>query len=210
LLHMQDVVPKGVCPFDLVAEWLEEAARSEPNDPNAMVLSTCNQVGQPSSRMVLLKGLDGVGHADRGLVFYTNRGSRKAAEIGANPQVSLVFHWKSLRRQVRIEGRVQPASEPEADAYFASRHRVSQLGAWASDQSQPLEHRRTLEQRLEEMEERFPGPVPRPPQWGGYRVVPDLFEFWQDMPYRLHDRTLFSRRDTSGAEPGWHEGKLYP
>jgi pyridoxamine 5'-phosphate oxidase len=203
---MQDVAARQVDPFDLLADWLQAATQAELNDPNAMSVSTCNQAGRPSSRMVLLKGVDPAGQGDRGLVFYTNRESRKAAEIARNPAVSLLFHWKSLRRQIRVEGHVQPASEAEADAYFASRHRQSQLGAWASDQSRPLDDRRTLEHRLAEMEQRFPAAVPRPPQWGGFRVVPDLFEFWQDMPYRLHDRTLFRRRPDSD----WDATRLYP
>ena len=193
-------------PFALLADWLEAATHSEINDPNAMTLCTCNAHGRPSARIVLLKGIDPVGPRDRGVVFYTNRASRKADDLRANAAVALVLHWKSLRRQIRLEGTTLDASDAEADAYFATRHRLSRLGAWASDQSRPLDQRSTLERRLAEAERRFPGEdIPRPPYWGGYRVVPDLFEFWQDMPYRLHDRTEFRRTST-----GWDVGKLFP
>jgi len=193
-------------PFELLTTWLDAATKAEINDPNAMTLCTCTAQGRPSARMVLLKGIDPAGAAARGVVFYTNLASRKAAQLRDNPVAALLLHWKSLRRQIRLEGTVTAASSAEADAYFASRHRQSRLGAWASDQSRPLDRRETLERRLAEAEQRFAGDdVPRPPEWGGFRVVPDHFEFWQDMPYRLHDRTVFTRR---GA--GWETGKLYP
>lgn len=159
----------------------------------------------PSVRMVLLKGTDGADHPMRGFVFYTNLEGRKAAELAANPHTALLFHWKSLRRQVRIEGTVAQVEPAEADAYFASRPRLSRIGAWASDQSRPLAARAVLESRLAHQEERFGEEVPRPAHWSGYRVVPDSFEFWTDMPFRLHDRQVFTR---SGA--GWNHHLLYP
>ena len=188
-------------PFVLFAQWFAEARETELNDSNAMALATADAKGRPSVRMVLLKGFDA-----RGFVFYTNGESRKADELAANPQAALLFHWKSLRRQVRIEGPVSRASAEESDAYFASRSRESQLGAWASDQSRPLDRRDTFEARVLEMQRRFEGqPVPRPPHWGGYRVAPDRIEFWLDRAHRLHERRLFVRE---GAE--WREGLLYP
>ncbi|MDP1028336.1 pyridoxamine 5'-phosphate oxidase [Sphingomonas sp. KR1UV-12] len=187
-------------PLALFDAWFAEAKASEPNDPNAMALATADAHGRPSVRMVLLKG-----HGADGFVFYTNREGRKAGDLAANPNAALLFHWKSLRRQVRIEGKVQWTTEPESDAYFATRSRDSQLGAWASDQSRPLDKRETFEARFRAMEERFKdGDVPRPPQWGGYRVIPDRIEFWQDRAHRLHERRLFVWAD------GWHEGLLYP
>ncbi len=187
-------------PFALFDAWLAAAAATEPNDPNAMTLATATPDGRPSARMVLLKG------ADRdGFVFYTNTQSRKGGELAANPQVALLFHWKTLTRQVRVEGRAEPVRPEEADAYFASRARISRLGAWASDQSRPLAARADLEARLAALEERFPDAVPRPPHWSGFRVRPDSFEFWQDMPYRLHDRTVFT---PNGG--GWATQTLYP
>jgi pyridoxamine 5'-phosphate oxidase len=188
-------------PFALFDSWYAEARASEINDSNAMALATADASGRPSVRMVLLKG-----HGPDGFVFYTNRGSRKAADLAANMQAALLFHWKSLRRQIRIEGQVSLATDAESDAYFASRGRDSQLGAWASDQSRPLDARETFEARVAEMTTRFEGgPVPRPPHWGGYRVTPDVLEFWQDRAHRLHERRLFTRDGD-----GWSEGLLFP
>lgn len=188
-------------PHALFEEWFALARSSEPNDPNAMALATADEAGRPSVRMVLLKG-----HDARGFVFYTNQDSRKGNELEANPFAALLLHWKSLRRQVRVEGRVECVSSAEADAYFASRSRDSQLGAWASDQSRPLDRRETFEKRYEEMRARFDGgDVPRPSRWSGFRVVPDRIEFWSDRPHRLHERRLFVR---SGED--WTEGLLYP
>jgi pyridoxamine 5'-phosphate oxidase len=187
--------------LSLFQQWLNEAATSEPNDPEAMCLSTVSNTGAPSARMVLLKG-----HDERGFVFYTNNHSRKAQDLREGAPVALTFHWKSLRRQIRIEGTVSPVTGQEADAYFASRARKSQLGAWASDQSAILPSRALFEARLAEAEARFEGKdVPRPPHWGGWRVAPRLMEFWQDMPFRLHDRTVYERTPN-----GWDVYKLYP
>jgi pyridoxamine 5'-phosphate oxidase len=193
-------------PFVLFDEWFAEAQASEPNDPNAMALGTVDGRGRPSVRMVLLKGhgpdVEGVG----GFIFYTNLESRKGGELATNQNVALLFHWKSLRRQIRIEGAVQRVSDATADAYFATRGRDSQLGAWASDQSRPLADRATFEARFEEMRVRFGGqPVPRPPHWSGHIVVPRAIEFWQDREHRLHERWLYV---CDGD--GWRAGMLYP
>ena len=188
-------------PFALFDQWFEKACESEPNDPNSMALATTGADGQPHVRILLLKG-----HGPGGFIFYTNEESAKGGELRENPRAALLFHWKSLRRQIRIEGRIEPVSNAEADSYFATRARDSQLGAWASDQSRALDRRETFEQRFEDMKSRFAGEeVPRPPHWGGYRLIPSRIEFWTDRPHRLHERRLFTLRSGS-----WSEGLLYP
>jgi pyridoxamine 5'-phosphate oxidase len=190
-------------PLTLFAAWMEEAVRAEPADPNAMALATVDSAGLPDVRMVLLKGFDA-----RGFVFYTNLTSRKGEELAANPQAALLFHWKSLTRQVRLRGPVEPVSEAEADAYFASRPRGAQIGAWASKQSAPLEDRFALEKAVARFAAKYAiGTVPRPPHWSGFRVVPLLIEFWHDRPFRLHQRVEF-RRETPDAP--WAKAGLYP
>jgi len=188
-------------PFALFDEWLAEARASEPNDPEAMALATAGSDGSPSVRIVLLKG-----HGPEGFIFYTNDESAKGEQIAGNPRAALLFHWKSLRRQVRVEGLVERVPDRDADAYFATRSRDSQLGAWASDQSRSLENREIFEARYDDARRQFDGQdVPRPPHWGGYRVIPERIEFWVDRPHRLHERRLFVRDGDS-----WSEGLLYP
>jgi pyridoxamine 5'-phosphate oxidase len=188
-------------PFALFAAWFAEARAAEPHDAEAMALATATPGGRPSVRMVLMKG-----HGPRGVDFYTNLDSRKGEDLAANPQATLLFHWKSLRRQVRFEGRVELLPEAAADAYFATRSRDSQIGAWASDQSRPLASRAEFEARYEEVKRRFDGQdVPRPPRWGGFRLKPETIEFWTDRPHRLHERRLFVR-----MTDGWDECLLYP
>lgn len=195
-------------PFALFDRWFAEARASEINDANAMALATADAMGRPSVRMVLLKGHGPNEGEDGGFVFYTNLDSRKGAELAANPEVALLFHWKSLRRQIRIEGPVAPVAERQADAYFASRSRDSQLGAWASEQSRPLDHRATFEARFAEVQARFEGQdVPRPPRWSGWRVTPRAMEFWLDREHRLHERRRFERADVHAP---WRSGLLYP
>jgi pyridoxamine 5'-phosphate oxidase len=191
----------AIDPFTLFDEWFAEARAGEPNEPEAMALATAGADGQPSVRMVLLKA-----HGPAGFTFYTHEQSAKGEDLAENPRAALLFHWKSLCRQVRIEGRIERASDAEADAYFATRGRDSQLGAWASDQSRPLDSRATFERRFDEAKQRFEGQeVPRPATWGGYRVVPERIEFWTAREHRLHERRLFAR-----SGDGWSEGLLYP
>ncbi|WP_284944876.1 pyridoxamine 5'-phosphate oxidase [Acidisoma cladoniae] len=195
--------PAKAEPFDLLAAWLADARKTELNDPNAMTLATVGPDGEPDARIVLLKGQD-----DRGLVFYTNYQSRKGEDLAADPRAALVFHWKTLQRQVRVRGTVEKVTPEEADAYFAGRPRLSKIGAWASDQSRPLANRSVLETRLAEAEARFPtDDVARPPHWSGYRVLPDRFEFWRDMPYRLHDRLIYTR---ATPQDDWMTERLFP
>ena len=188
-------------PFALFDAWYAEAKVAEINDPDAMSVATSAPDGRPSVRMVLLKG-----YGPEGFIFYTNADSRKGEELAANPQAALLFHWKSLRRQVRVEGPVEEVGPVEADAYFATRGRESQIGAWASDQSRPLDARETFERRCEDANQRFNGlDVPRPPRWTGFRILPERIEFWSDRVHRLHERRLFTR-----GPAGWDEGLLYP
>ena len=198
---MSDQTPFAQSPFTMFESWFAAARETELNDPNAMTVATATPGGLPSARIVLLKEWD-----ENGFVFYTNTTSRKGHELGANQHAALLFHWKSSRQQVRIEGRVEAVTGAEADIYYNSRPRNSRLGAWASIQSAPLASRGQLEARLAEFEARYPDEaIPRPPHWSGYRVVPSWFEFWQDMPFRLHDRSTFTR-----AAAGWIQGKLFP
>jgi pyridoxamine 5'-phosphate oxidase len=187
-------------PISLFSSWLDEARASEPNDPDAMALATVDAEGLPDVRMVLLKG-----HDANGFVFFTNQESTKGLELGASPKAALCFHWKSLRRQVRVRGPVTGVTLAEADIYFATRARGSQIGAWASQQSRPLESRAALEKAAAEFGTKYPGEVPRPPYWTGYRIAPQEIEFWQDGVYRLHDRVVFRRKGSS-----WDKQRLYP
>jgi pyridoxamine 5'-phosphate oxidase len=188
-------------PFALFQAWLKEAEASEPNDPNAMALATVDETGLPNVRMVLLKGFD-----EKGFVFYTNTESNKGRELLGQGKAALVLHWKSLRRQVRARGPVTLVSEQEADAYFQSRPRDSRIGAWASQQSRPLESRFALEKAVAVNTAKFAvGEIPRPPHWTGFRIAPSTIEFWQDKPFRLHDRVVFSREGD-----GWRKVRLYP
>ena len=198
---MSNLAPPDPDPFVRFNAWMAEAEASE-SDANAMIVVTATPSGIPSARAILLKGVD-----HRGFIFYTNKQSRKSAELAANPRISLLFFWKSLGRQIRIEGTVEDVTDAEADAYFVTRPRVSRLGAWASDQSRPLAERALLEKRLADLEVKYPGEdIPRPPHWSGYRVLPEEFEFWQNVDFRLHDRTTYTR----SAGDGWIVGKLYP
>jgi len=189
-------------PFDQFSDWLQLAKNTKAiTEPTAMTLATATPAGKPSARIVLLKA-----HDERGFVFYTNLESRKSAEIKANPHVALCFWWMALERQIRIEGRIEAVSEEEANVYFASRHRESRIGAWSSQQSRPLENREELVQAVNENTEKFEGKdVPRPPFWSGWRVVPEVMEFWQQSDFRLHDREVFTRHGDH-----WHITKLYP
>ena len=190
-------------PFALFAEWFGEANKSELNDPNAMALATVDDIGLPDVRMVLMKGYD-----EDGFVFYSHKASQKGQELAGNPKAALLFHWKSLRRQVRIRGLVTPVTDEEADAYFATRPKQAQLGAWASKQSQPLESRFAFEQAIAKVAAQYIiGEVPRPPGWSGWRITPVRMEFWRDRPFRLHDRIEF-RCDAAGQS--WIKVWMYP
>ena len=194
--------PDSDDPFALFALWMKEAMAKESRDPDACALATVDAGGLPDVRMVLLKKFD-----NRGFVFFTNTESNKGQELEGNLKAAIVLHWKSLNRQIRVRGTVERISEAESDAYFASRPRGAQIGAWASEQSRPLDARATLERRIADFEKRYPNTVPRPSHWGGYRIVPLAMEFWMDQPFRLHDRLVFSRT-APGAN--WAKERLYP
>jgi pyridoxamine 5'-phosphate oxidase len=202
MTELQDFTAAGE-PFALFEAWMADAEKSEPKDPEAMALATVDSSGLPDVRMILLKGAD-----ETGFVFYTNCGSAKGQELDANPKAALLLYWKSLGRQIRIRGPIDPATEAEADAYFATRHRESRIGAWASEQSRPLESRAALEERVAAYAEQFEGKdVPRPDYWRGYRVRPLEIEFWQNGEFRLHDRIVFRRTSLDGA---WTKTRLNP
>lgn len=202
--HQANEAPlEGDEPFLLFKEWMAEAKKKEINDPNAMALATSDQYGFPDVRMVLLKDIN-----ERGLSFYTNLDSQKGQQLAQNPQAALLFHWKSLRRQVRFRGPIEPVSDQEADDYFATRARESRIGAWASDQSRPLDDRFALEKKVAEMALKFGlGPIPRPPHWSGFRLMPLSVEFWRDKPFRLHERLVFDRKSLGDD---WARKRLYP
>ena len=194
-------------PFVLFHAWMAEAETSEPNDPNAMAVATVDPSGLPDVRMVLLKGVDDASSTERGFVFYTNFESAKGQELLANPKAALLFHWKTLERQVRIRGTVSLATHQEADAYFASRPAMSRIGAWASQQSRPLSSRDVLEAKIQHFEKKFAGDIPRPSYWAGFRIVPSQIEFWASRPFRLHDRIVFHR---DAPHDPWQKTRLYP
>lgn len=195
-------------PLAMFARWLAEAEATELNDPTAMALATVDATGLPNVRMVLLKGVDGPEHPARGFVFYTNLESAKGRELAGAGKAALLFHWKSLRRQVRVRGLVSSVTAEEADLYFASRPRLSRIGAWASDQSRPLESRHAFEAKVALFTARFGvGEIPRPAHWSGFRVTPLEIELWHERPFRLHDRVVFRRAEASGA---WSKTRLYP
>jgi pyridoxamine 5'-phosphate oxidase len=198
---MSGDLSQPVDPIALFSEWFAAASAAEPNDPDAMALATAGADGAPDVRMVLLKGVDA-----RGFVFYTNMESSKGGQLAANPRAALCFHWKSVNRQIRVRGRVERVSDEEADAYFATRPKTSRIGAWASQQSRPLESRFALEKAVAAYTAKYAlGDIPRPAYWSGYRIVPEAIEFWEQRPFRLHERRLFTR---DGA--GWRETRLYP
>lgn len=202
ILETKDGAPAD--PYAVFRDWFAEAEATEPVDPNAMCLATCGPGGRPSARIVLLKGRD-----ERGFVFFTNRESRKGGELDAHPYAALCFYWKSLNRQVRVEGVVERAGDAESDTYYATRARGSRLGAWASRQSRPLESRETLVKAVAAQDARFAGvdDIPRPPHWGGYRLKPDYFEFWHEGEHRLHTRLVYRRAENGGT---WERLMLYP